>query len=87
MVGISHHGHQGTASLGVSSLTLRGSTDFVNLHGHEAGDVPGSFWQPCREKMAAGDGALRIEVGTRGSESRVMGGQVALPVCMQESNY
>lgn len=36
----------GTASLGMSSLALEGSADFINLFGHEVGDVPGNFWQP-----------------------------------------
>lgn len=87
MLGVTHHGRRGTASLGVSSLTLGGSTDFINLCGHEVGDVPENFWQPCREKMAASDGVLQIEAGIRGSDGRVIGGQVALLVCVQESNY
>lgn len=87
MVGVTQLKHGGTASLGMSSLTLRGGTDFINLCGHKAGDAPGNFWQPCREKMASSDGVLQIEVGMRGSDGRVIGGQVALPVCVQESNY
>lgn len=37
--------------------------------------------------MATGDGVLQIEVGMRGSDGCVIGGQVALPVCVRESNY
>lgn len=87
LLGVTHYGHQGTAALGVSSLTFWGSTNFINLCGHEGGDVPGNFWQPGRKRILTGDGVLQIELGIHRSDGRVRGDQLALPVCVQESNY
>lgn len=35
LLGVTHHWHQGSAILGVSSLTFGGSTNFINLCEHE----------------------------------------------------
>lgn len=37
--------------------------------------------------MVTGDGVLQIELGIRRSDGRVLGDQLALPVCVPESNY
>lgn len=67
LLGVTHHRHQGAATLGVSSLTFWGSTNFISLRGHEGRDVPGNFWQPCRKGIVTGDGVLpRLNLASPG---------------------